>query len=440
MNKNISIWRGSETPPTLSHIWVKEGAILIYINEEWKPITDPELYEKITLDVSSTLTNFQSEINQSLENQSNELKNYTDEKATIQNLDLKDITKDFDDNKIYRIINYNNNSNYPILENSILKNNQLCYFEKTNELEDSCMPNVIEFNTKYYHLLFAHQDYSFEVAITETNSGVINDHPRLSNSQLWRFIGSPSCFVLQSRSGKFLKGTVKKQQCTTTEDKKEATLFKLVHAEGTNRFYIVDYKQSLLLNPLGGAGIGYSVGYWDAYELSNAIKISNFEYYKSNELTNYWYNIYFINSKSYLCLNGTDVIADSNKKDQWQFIPNGDKVYIRHKDGLYLSISGDKVITSEQGYLFNIDGVKFSTRDVCYWQIESNNGEGIDINNLTGVISLYKLIWYGITNNTQCQLELVEHDEILKCVSLNEPHPLYYEIPPFSPTATLELL
>lgn len=430
MNKNISIWRGPDTPPTLSHIWVKDGSFYIYINEEWKPIVDSELYEKIILDISN-----------SLEEQSNKLKNYIDEKSTIQNLDLQTITKDFDSNKIYRIINYNNNSNYPVLENSILKNNQLCYFEKTNELEDNCMPNVIEFNTKYYHLFFAQQSYFFEVAITETANGVINDHPRLSNSQLWRFIGSPSCFVLQSKSGKFLKGTQKKQQCTTTENKKEATLFKLVHAEGTDRFYIVDYKQSLLLNPSGGAGVGGEVIYWDAYESSSAIKISNFEYYKSNELTNYWYNIHFINSNSYLCLEDTNIIAHPNKKDQWQFIPNGDKVYIRHKDGLYLSISGKEVVASEQGYLFNINAVKYSKgkKPDC-WQIESNNNEGIDINKDTGIIGLYNLIFYGITENTQCQLELVEHDEILKCISLNEPHPFYYEIPSFSPTATLELL
>jgi hypothetical protein len=55
MNKNISIWRGSEAPPTLNHIWVKEGSFLIYINDEWKLITDPDLQTKIEIYISNSL-------------------------------------------------------------------------------------------------------------------------------------------------------------------------------------------------------------------------------------------------------------------------------------------------------------------------------------------------------------------------------------------------
>jgi hypothetical protein len=36
MNKNISIWRGSNTPPTLNHLWIDEtNNVKININNEW---------------------------------------------------------------------------------------------------------------------------------------------------------------------------------------------------------------------------------------------------------------------------------------------------------------------------------------------------------------------------------------------------------------------
>lgn len=58
MNKNISIWRGSDTPPTLHHIWVKEdGSILNYNNGEWTSILDSEFQTKIEDYISKNLDN-----------------------------------------------------------------------------------------------------------------------------------------------------------------------------------------------------------------------------------------------------------------------------------------------------------------------------------------------------------------------------------------------
>lgn len=45
MNKNISVWRGVLSPPTHSHIWIKDnsGIIYHYKDREWVP-----LYETAT--------------------------------------------------------------------------------------------------------------------------------------------------------------------------------------------------------------------------------------------------------------------------------------------------------------------------------------------------------------------------------------------------------
>ena len=43
LNKNISVWRGNDTPPTDYHLWEKEdGSILTKIDGEWKQSTSPE--------------------------------------------------------------------------------------------------------------------------------------------------------------------------------------------------------------------------------------------------------------------------------------------------------------------------------------------------------------------------------------------------------------
>ena len=36
LNKNISVWRGNNTPPTDYHLWEKEdGSLHTKINKEW---------------------------------------------------------------------------------------------------------------------------------------------------------------------------------------------------------------------------------------------------------------------------------------------------------------------------------------------------------------------------------------------------------------------
>lgn len=49
LNKNISIWRGTQTPPTNYHLWEKEdGGLYIYLDEKWQHLVTPT--DKITLD------------------------------------------------------------------------------------------------------------------------------------------------------------------------------------------------------------------------------------------------------------------------------------------------------------------------------------------------------------------------------------------------------
>lgn len=49
LNKNISIWRGTQTPPTNYHLWEKEdGSLYIYLDKKWQLLVTPK--DKATLD------------------------------------------------------------------------------------------------------------------------------------------------------------------------------------------------------------------------------------------------------------------------------------------------------------------------------------------------------------------------------------------------------
>nr|DAR42916.1 MAG TPA: hypothetical protein [Caudoviricetes sp.] len=49
LNKNISVWRGNNTPPTDYHLWEKtDGSIHTKIDNSWLQLTSPT--DKNTLD------------------------------------------------------------------------------------------------------------------------------------------------------------------------------------------------------------------------------------------------------------------------------------------------------------------------------------------------------------------------------------------------------
>lgn len=47
MNKNISVWRGVLSPPTYSHVWIKnDNQIFIYKYNEWVPLIEDATIEQ----------------------------------------------------------------------------------------------------------------------------------------------------------------------------------------------------------------------------------------------------------------------------------------------------------------------------------------------------------------------------------------------------------
>ena len=62
MNKNISVWRGNNTPPTKYHLWLKNnGRLYVNIDEKWQDIdkdSDPQI-TKILNQHTTKLNNHQ---------------------------------------------------------------------------------------------------------------------------------------------------------------------------------------------------------------------------------------------------------------------------------------------------------------------------------------------------------------------------------------------
>ena len=47
MDKNISVWRGVISPPTHTHIWIKDDdSILIYRERSWQPLIQDATEQK----------------------------------------------------------------------------------------------------------------------------------------------------------------------------------------------------------------------------------------------------------------------------------------------------------------------------------------------------------------------------------------------------------
>lgn len=46
MNKNISVWRGVLSPPTHTHVWIKDDSnVYIYKEREWQPLFSEATHE-----------------------------------------------------------------------------------------------------------------------------------------------------------------------------------------------------------------------------------------------------------------------------------------------------------------------------------------------------------------------------------------------------------
>lgn len=47
LNKNISVWRGNNTPPTNYHLWEKDDILYVYSDDQWKELASTDYQNQI---------------------------------------------------------------------------------------------------------------------------------------------------------------------------------------------------------------------------------------------------------------------------------------------------------------------------------------------------------------------------------------------------------
>lgn len=58
MNKNVSVWRGALTPPTHSHVWLKDdGKLYYYQDRQWQL-----LFKEASTEVSGLMSKTDKQI------------------------------------------------------------------------------------------------------------------------------------------------------------------------------------------------------------------------------------------------------------------------------------------------------------------------------------------------------------------------------------------
>lgn len=468
INKNISIWRGSNTPPTLSHIWVKDGSFYIYINEEWKPVVDPELLTKIeeyNENIENTLNEFQQSINQDLEAQSLRLENYVDEEITkiqdiikesdalnLQYVDLNDkdqllnIKNSLEDNTLqfYKVVD-DVTSNFEILENKNTKKDTICYFEHLNKANIEEDLNTIDtdcsiyFNKEFYHIIFGDPSAQTTYAIEDIEGQCKTRNAIMKDSQLWEFIGTPSYFKIRSKEGRYIYKDSSGDFYTSETEFVYFKLIKTYYYFDSNSFAIaLADDETKGLNCKGGVGYNKIVTTWRTDDgnsqtcivkffepdvFSTSLTQKNYilyfsDYRKQNYAMGFEYNP--TTDSGQVCGFYLDSGAIPKENAEWQFIGNSNNFYITHsKYSQYYMYYGSARLRYSNVQDNQFCFVFYYQNNKQYISLSHHSDEGrvIVVNQESYVDKQGLLLGGSQSSNSLLTLSLTKLD-LLKCNSL----------------------
>lgn len=252
MNKNISIWRGDQAPPTKYHIWVKEdNSINIYRNGVW---------EKIVEGIKSSIRSINV-------NDLNSL-NYVYDNFETEGSYFYRITNDSLDKYI--------ELEYPhIFEKDVISTDKLCYFNKTDYQSDYVPDtnNTILFETldynNYYNIVFENSGRLYALGLSN-NDCIVHEQINLDNSCLWKFEYNQNDNTVQilNKNGEYIryKQATAGNKAVWSYHIKDGEIAKF-YIENTESGYVLKttfsgHKQYLNINT--GVGNGNTVITWNS--------------------------------------------------------------------------------------------------------------------------------------------------------------------------------
>lgn len=353
MNKNISIWRGSNTPPTLNHLWIDEtNNIKININNQWISLFDSDLKDFLLEYIN----------NKEYETLERELKFYIDNKelnlieynnVDLTNLDILLTIKDQlgkSETYLARLttINDDHKELFEDQDNINLKQDQTAIFYKEFiEYEDTSDLNISQENFKlsdseeqhYYHLIFGPPNDYKTYALEDVNGTCRTRNPEQKPTQLWAiYRTSAGVYYFKNKNNRYLDwdGT---RFITSNKALTEFTVVK--SSNGDKNYYTLIRNTGTLMNCFQGLGYDREVREWDdPNDVNSQIGIVQFKdpLFSSN-FTELVYCIHFADTS-----NGNFVLGEaSNNHPQVLNSP-------AHEDVSYWKFIGDNTNFQVQNY------------------------------------------------------------------------------------------
>lgn len=405
MNKNISIWRGSNPPPTNYHIWVKDsGELFLKIEDEWSIISDPNIENTLKNYVDTELSTSNESLKTLLNQGDNTLKNYIDNKQLssliLNGIDLNNkaeietINASFDTNNIQFYQIKSNGTSFPELfrnqQNPDITKGQICHFYKEDlEFEDGLkginVDTTINFNNSFYHLVFGENDNYKTYAIDDINGVCKSNNPEFKDSQLWEFIGDASSFYIRSKQGKYIYHDGQQYKTRSSE----GDLFKMeISPLGWQNYYVI-YRvnnPSESLNIRSGIYYNQDIVDWENFnDVGNQIGIIKFQIPNfSNSFIENQYCIHFDNNGLNNLVFGDPQVPNGQIKaiestnhvlqSRWKFIGTVNNFQLQHcYTNKFLSFNGSRIIAQDgvDAYGFKLNVSYKSGKQ--YFQIGYNN-------------------------------------------------------------------
>lgn len=353
LNKNISIWRGYNAPPTLNHLWVDEtNNIKININNEWVSLFDSNLKEFLLEYMNNKeYETLKRELQFYIDNKELDLIEYNN--VDLTNLDaLLSIRDSLEKSETYlarlTTVNDEHKELFEDQDNVKLKEDQTAFFYKEFiEYEDTSDLNISQESFKlsnseeqhYYHLIFGYPSDYKTYAIEDINGVCKTRNPEQKPTQLWAIYKNlGDVYYFKNKNNKYLDwdGT----RFITSD--KLSTDFRIVKSNnGDKNYYTLERSTGTLMNCFQGLGYNREVREWDDLnDVNSQIGIVQFKdpFFSSN-FTELVYCIHFADTS-----NGNFVLGEaSNNHPQVLNSPT-------HEDVSYWKFIGDNTNFQIQNY------------------------------------------------------------------------------------------
>lgn len=346
LNKNISIWRGSNTPPTNYHLWIKaDNSIYLHNGTTWDPIVDQDAFENLRdyleHEQHSPKINLIDEIPDDSNLHKEEFKlSRIEGDLTITNPELFGRDQDFiaKDGDIYL------QGRLEAEAEALVSETNPCLVVSGNNL-----------NGKKVNIVFKQGDYELGV---NSDGNVRTVHRQTEPTWVLEYYQTSQYYIKHIKTGKYLYYNSGTYTLSTSRNS-----FSFISRSSSIRSYEIQRNgSSQCINMQSGSGFNYNISEWTKGDTNNELFIidpSTFALPKitSNNKEPYEYKINFAQNRSYYFggnSSSTNVLVKSEDQSfNFTFTGTYNNLAILNNN-LHLQISGGVLIQSQHNFVFQL--------------------------------------------------------------------------------------